>query len=61
MPKIFSKSREWITINCCVNSIGSSILGFYLFKGKTQPKNYIQNYERSVGLCYIISMSSSPS
>lgn len=45
VPKIFPKSREWITILCCVNAIGASILGFYLFKGKTQLKNYIQNSE----------------
>ena len=45
VPKIFPKSREWITILCCVNAIGASIPGFYLFKGKNQLKNYIQNCE----------------
>lgn len=45
MPKILPKSREWITILSCVNAIGSSIPRFYLFKGKTQLKNYIHNYE----------------
>jgi len=48
VPKIFPKSREWITILSCVNAIGSSIPGFYLFKGKTQPKSYIQNCEPDV-------------
>ena len=45
VPKILPKSREWITILCCVNAIGTSIPGFYLFKGKNQLKNYIQNCE----------------
>jgi len=45
VPKILPKSREWITILCCVNEIGTSIPGFYLFKGKNQLKNYIQNCE----------------
>ena len=45
MPKILPKSREWITILCCVNAIGTSIPGFYLFKGKNQLKNYIHNCE----------------
>lgn len=45
VPKILPKSREWITILCCVNAIGASIPGFYLFKGKNQLKNYIKNYE----------------
>jgi len=47
--KILPKSREWITILSCVNAIGSSIPRFYLFKGKTQLKNYIQNCE--LGVC----------
>ena len=45
VPNIFPKSREWITILCCVNAIGASIPGFYLFWGKNQLKNYIQNCE----------------
>lgn len=45
VPNILPKSREWITILCCVNAIGTSIPGFYLFKGKNQLKNYIQNCE----------------
>jgi len=49
VPKILPKSREWITILCCVNAIGTSIPGFYLFKGKNQLKNYIQNCE--LGAC----------
>jgi len=38
VPNILPKSREWITILCCVNAIGTSIPGFYLFKGKNQLK-----------------------
>ena len=45
VPKILPKSREWITILSCVNAIGSSIPGFYLFKGKTKLKYYIKNCE----------------
>jgi hypothetical protein len=45
VPKHLPKSREWITILCCVNVIGLSIPGFYLFKGKAQLKNYIRNCE----------------
>ncbi|XP_059077024.1 MFS-type transporter clz9-like [Cryptomeria japonica] len=45
VPQILSKSREWITILCCVNAVGHSIPGFYLFKAKRQLKNYIANYE----------------
>ena len=51
VPKNFPKCREWITILCCVNAIGTSILGFYLFKGKNQLKNYIQNCEP--GACMV--------
>ena len=43
--KKFHRSREWIIIVFCVNATGSSILGLYSFKGKTQLKNYIQNCE----------------
>jgi len=49
VPKILPKRREWITILCCVNAIGTSIPCFYLFKGKNQLENYIQNCER--GAC----------
>jgi hypothetical protein len=49
VPKILPKSREWITTLCCVNVVGASIPGFYLFKGKSQLRNYIQNCE--VGAC----------
>ncbi|GLJ31873.1 hypothetical protein SUGI_0641340 [Cryptomeria japonica] len=45
VPQILSKSREWITILCCVNAAGHSIPGFYLFKAKRQLKNYIANCE----------------
>ena len=45
MPKILPKRMEYITILSCVNAIGSLIPGFYLFKSKTQLKNYIQNCE----------------
>lgn len=51
VPKILHRSREWITILCCVNKIGSLILGFYLFKGKTQLKKYIHNCEP--GACMV--------
>lgn len=44
-PKKNPKSKEWITILCCINAIGQSITGFYLFKGKTQMKKYIENYK----------------
>ncbi|KAH9325368.1 hypothetical protein KI387_005546 [Taxus chinensis] len=45
VPKVIPKSREWITILCCVNAAGLSIPGFYLFKGKRMIKNYIKNCE----------------
>lgn len=45
VPKILPKNREWITILCCVNAVGASIPGFYLFEGKNQLKNYIKNCE----------------
>ncbi|KAH9320446.1 hypothetical protein KI387_015085 [Taxus chinensis] len=45
VPHIMSKSREWITILCCVNAAGQSIPGFYLFKAKRQLKNYIAGCE----------------
>ncbi|XP_059077123.1 uncharacterized protein LOC131876246 [Cryptomeria japonica] len=38
---IIPKKLEWNTILCCVNSLGKSIPGFYLFKGKPQLQNYI--------------------
>ena len=41
VPKIFPKSREWITIISRVNAIGSLIPGFNLFKGKNQLKKSI--------------------
>ena len=49
VPKILPKGREWITILCCVNAVGASIPGFYLFKGKSRLRNYIKNCE--VGAC----------
>lgn len=49
MPKILPKKRECITILSHVNAIGSSIPGFYLFKGKTQLKSYIYNCK--LGAC----------
>lgn len=45
VPKIIPKSREWITILCCINVVSALILGFYLFKGKSWLRNYIQNNE----------------
>ncbi|KAH9314182.1 hypothetical protein KI387_022809 [Taxus chinensis] len=45
VPHIMSKSREWITILCCVNAARQSIPGFYLFKAKRQLKNYIAGCE----------------
>ena len=41
--KIMPKSREWITILCCVNAIDALIPGFYLFKRKTHLKHYTRN------------------
>jgi hypothetical protein len=41
VPKVIPKRREWITILCCVNSIGLSIPRFYLFKGKKKLNNHI--------------------
>ncbi|KAH9292038.1 hypothetical protein KI387_042776 [Taxus chinensis] len=45
VPYIIPKSREWITILCCVNAAGQSIPGFYLFKGKSHLENYIAGCE----------------
>lgn len=42
---IISKSREWITILCYVNTSGKSIPSFYLFKGKKHLQNYIAKCE----------------
>ena len=47
--KIMPKSREWITIMCCINAINASIHGFYLFKGNYRLTNNIKNCE--VGAC----------
>ncbi|XP_059069526.1 MFS-type transporter clz9-like [Cryptomeria japonica] len=44
---IISKSWEWITILCCMNTSGKSIPGFYLFKGKKHLQNYITKCELS--------------
>jgi len=49
VPNMLPKSREWITILCCVNAIGTSIPRFYLFKAKNRLQNYIQNCE--LGAC----------
>ncbi|XP_057857005.2 MFS-type transporter clz9-like [Cryptomeria japonica] len=49
MSYIILKSREWMTILCCVNASGQSIPGFYLFKGKRQLQNYILKCEQ--GAC----------
>ena len=49
VPQILSKSREWITVLCCINAVGHSIPGFYLFKAKRTLKNYIANCE--AGAC----------
>ncbi|XP_059075053.1 MFS-type transporter clz9-like [Cryptomeria japonica] len=46
---IVPKSREWITILCCVNASGQRIIGFYMFKGKRQLQNYIAKCE--LGAC----------
>lgn len=51
VPYIVSKSREWITILCCVNAAGQSIPGFYLFKGQRPLKNYIVGCEP--GACMV--------
>ena len=49
VPYVFPKSREWITILCCVNVAGQRIPGFYIFKGQKQIKNYIAGCE--LGAC----------
>ncbi|XP_057843427.2 MFS-type transporter clz9-like [Cryptomeria japonica] len=45
MSYVLTKSREWITILCCINASGQSIPGFYLFKGKRKLHNYISKCE----------------
>ncbi len=28
------KSREWLIVNCVVNAVGTTLLGFYIFRGE---------------------------
>jgi hypothetical protein len=35
------KSREWLTINYVVNATGTTMPGFYIFRGKRICDNYI--------------------
>ncbi|KAH9291752.1 hypothetical protein KI387_043059, partial [Taxus chinensis] len=45
VPKIIPRSREWMTILCCVNAAGQCIPNFYLFKGQKVSQNYIKGCE----------------
>jgi hypothetical protein len=36
------KSKEWMTVNCTVNAIGSVLLGFYIFKGERIAFNNVR-------------------
>ncbi|KAI5068921.1 hypothetical protein GOP47_0015222 [Adiantum capillus-veneris] len=38
-------SREWLTILCCVNAVGSALPGYYIFKGKKAMQNYLMECE----------------
>ena len=49
MWQFFPKIRKCITILCFIISSGPSIPRFYLFKGKTQLKNCINNCD--LGIC----------
>jgi hypothetical protein len=42
MYNIIPKSKEWLTINFVVNAAGTTLLGFYIFRGKMICDNYIQ-------------------
>ncbi len=42
MYNTIPKSKEWLTINCVVNVIGTTLPGFYIFKGKRIQNDYIQ-------------------
>ncbi len=49
MYNIILKSREWLIINCVVNVVGTTLLGFYIFRGERICDDYIQLYE--LGTC----------
>jgi hypothetical protein len=36
-----SKSREWLTINCVVNVVGTSFPGFYIFRVERIGDDYL--------------------
>ena len=42
---VVPNDHEWLTVLTCVNIVGWSILGFYIFKGKRIRRNYIVHCE----------------
>jgi hypothetical protein len=42
---LMPNKREWITVLSCINTSGSSIPGFSIFRGKRVMENYIEHCE----------------
>jgi hypothetical protein len=42
---IIPKSKEWLIINYVVNVVGTTLLGFYIFRGERIDDGYIQFYK----------------
>ncbi len=45
MYSVIPKSREWLIVNCVVNVIGTTLPGFYIFRGERICDDYIQLYK----------------
>ncbi len=43
------KSREWLIVNYIINVVGTTLLGFYIFRGEKIHDDYIQLYK--LGKC----------
>jgi hypothetical protein len=42
---IIHDQREWLSCLVCINAAGSSVLSFYIFRGKRFRRNYIEHCE----------------
>lgn len=40
--------REWLFVLSCINALGSSILNFFIFKGRLLRRNFTIKYEEGV-------------
>jgi hypothetical protein len=50
VQSLMPNEREWITMLSCINAVGQSIPGFYIFKGKRMREDYIAQCEDEVSM-----------